>query len=212
MATKQQILDFAASLCGSDRIVDPAGDGNAKTRRIVGLYPFVYEQCLSVWPWACARSRRLLNVMEPTPEWGFSYQYALPGETLTIAAAQTGTPWEVEKRHLLTNCPGPTLRVISIDTVTEEHLHPKVSEYVSFKLAYAASMGVSDSTSLQERLERKTREAFMEAAHAENAQGSSLDMLGSGWVLAMQTAYAPELRVAAATDVSGVLSNWLDME
>ena len=154
MANQTQIMDRAAGLIGAERITDPSlVDGNARARRIVGLYPVVYDEAITVWPWSCVRKRRLLTKTATAPAWGYACQYALPGESLGVQAALTGGPWEMEGRHI-------------------------------------------ESTTAQERLKGMVQDAFLEAALTENAQGSSLDKLGSEWVLAMQTSYAPELRVA----------------
>lgn len=199
MPSKQSILDRAAGLVGAERITDPSTvPNNARSRRLVGLYDAVYEEALSIWPWQCARGRHKLPAKDDAPAWGFKYQYAIPGNSITVAAAQTGgCAWEVEQRLLLTDYSGP-LNVITIDKVKENFLHPLVAAYAAHRLGFASIMGVSESTTAQERLSKFVKDSFIEAAHAENAQGSSLDKLGSEWVTAMQTGYSPELRVAGA--------------
>ncbi len=199
MPSKQSIMDRAAGLIGAERITDPLTvPNNARSRRIVGLYETVLEETLSIWPWQCVRGRHKLTPSDTAPAWGFNYQYAIPGTAITIAAAETGgCSWEVERRMLLTDHSGP-LNVLAIEKTPENFLHPLVAAYASHRLAFAAIMGVSESTTAQERLAKFVERAFIEAAHAENAQGSSLDKLGSEWVSAMQTGYSPELRVAGA--------------
>tara|TARA_R110000868_G_scaffold102049_9_gene281000 strand:+ start:2555 stop:3184 length:630 start_codon:yes stop_codon:yes gene_type:complete len=196
MANQTQIMDRAAGLIGAERITDPSlVDGNARARRIVGLYPVVYDEAITVWPWSCVRKRRLLTKTATAPAWGYACQYALPGESLGVQAALTGGPWEMEGRHIVTDYDGP-LKVLTSEQTKEEHLHPLVASYLATRLAFACVMGVAESTTAQERLKGMVQDAFLEAALTENAQGSSLDKLGSEWVLAMQTSYAPELRVA----------------
>lgn len=197
MATQAQIMDRAAGLIGAERITDPSlVEGNARARRIVGLYPVVYKEALTIWPWACVRKRAKLTKTEAVPAWGYACQYALPGEALGVQALMLGgAAWEMEGRHIVTDYDGALPALLSW-AVTEEHLHPLVAAYMATRLALASIMGVAESTTAQERLKGLVQDAFLEAAHTENAQGSSLDKLGSEWVLAMQTSYAPELRVA----------------
>lgn len=198
MATKQSILNRAAALIGAERILDPNNPATARERRLIDLYDMVYEEVLSMWPWGCARERVMLAVMEEKPAWGFQHKYALPGGIVQVAAARTFGAWEVEGRHLLTDFAGPSLPVLVIARVAEEHLHPLVAALVSKELAAAAVGGVSDSATLQERAERRLDPAFVAAAAVDGTHGSSLAKLGSGWVLSMQYAYAPELEVLAA--------------
>jgi|GEM_PF-1956850 len=199
MASKVNIMDRAAGLVGAERITDPDSiPNNARARRIVGLYPMVLDEALTVWPWVCVRDRALLTAMEQKPAWGFAYQYSLPGDALGVQAANTGgCAWEVEGRKLLTDYAGPVQALVSIRQ-KEEWLHPLVASFAATRLAMASVMGVATSTTAQERLKGLVQDAFIEASHAENAQGSSLDKLSSGWVLAMQTGYAPELRGSGA--------------
>lgn len=212
MPSKQEILNRAAGYLGSERILDPENPATARERRLLDLYNMIYEEVLGIWPWCCARKRRTLTAMEAAPAWGYSYQYALPDGVVQVAAAQTwGSEWDVEGRFLLTNFSGP-LNILSIDKVPEAHLHPQVGHYFATRLADGASAGVSESSTIQTNAERRKDPAFIEAAVADNAQGSSLARLGSGWVLAMQTGYAPELDVSRVSPSGDwpTGSSWLD--
>ncbi|MEQ9436027.1 hypothetical protein [Hyphomonas sp.] len=200
-------MDRTAGLIGAERIEDPElVSGNARARRIVGLYPVIYQETATVWPWACVRKRKMLTKSETVPEFGFGCQYALGGDALGVQAALTGgVEWELEGRHIVTDYDGPLPAILSWQ-VPEEHLHPLVASYMATRLAMACVMGVAESTTAQERLKGLVQDAFLEAALSENAQGSSLDKLSSEWVLSMQTSYAPEERI---TGLFATGSYWL---
>jgi len=198
MATEHQIKNRAIGLIGGEPIKDPNATSaySGRSRRVIDLYDMVYEEALSLWPWTCARGRKLLTPAEEKPEWGFGYQYALPDGAISVQAAMTGgCDFEVEGRFILTDHPGPLKTLISIRQ-QEDWLHPLVAYLIACRLALAAVMGQAESTTLQERVRGFQQDAFLEATQAENSQGSSLAKLGSEWVLAAQTGYAPELRVA----------------
>ncbi len=206
MAERVAILNRAAALIGAERIRDPEVAGQGRARRLIELYETVYDEALGVWPWVCARERAMIATSNKVPAWGFANAFALPGQAVQVAAACTGgAPWEVEGRRILTDASGP-LKVMLISRVPESHLHPLIAYYVAARLARAAVMGVSESTTLQERVKGFQEDAFFEAVQAENAQGGSLQSLGSDWVLAMQTASAPELTALGASRPS----SWME--
>lgn len=207
MPSKQSILNEASSLIGGERIEDPKIVYGGKTQRLISLYDAAYEQALSLWPWTCVRKRVLLTPEETAPDWGFSYQFVVEENTIAPQAVMTGGgEWEFEGHKILCDSPGPLKALVSI-VQKEELLHPLVASVVAYHLALTSVMGVSDSATLQQTLMRKRQEKLVEAANVENSIGSSLAKLGSEWVTAMQTGYAPELRVSGVVPPA---SAWLD--
>lgn len=200
-------MNRAIGLIGGERIADPEAGYSGKTRRVVDLFDTIYAEALTVWPWANCRKRWAIPASNKAPEWGFAYQYVLPDNTWTVQAACTGgREFEVEGGYILTDASGP-LKVLLTDLVDPERLHPLIAYYVACRLALGAVMAQAESTTLQERVKGFLEMAFVEAVTADNSQGSSLAKLGSEWVLAMQTSYAPELRVSGMVPPQ---SSWMD--
>ncbi len=192
MSSKTDILNLAAMHLGSERVVaDEAGDNHPRARTLVSAYPIVYDNVLSMWPWACARGRhKLVADVDNPPAFGFTNAFILPSRVIRPVSVRTGgTGWEFEQRRVLANCSGP-LDVISTDRVSEELLSPSVAVLVGVSLAFHVAQSGASSRTIKMDLSRYVQDALVTAMTSENATGGSEYLAGSGWVLALETGYS----------------------
>lgn len=200
MVDQVSIINGAIGLIGGDAIaIVPADINNSnvpsRTRWALRLYPTVYDATLSLWPWNDARRRRLAGKSGEAPAFGYSAQYALmDGELKVCGVRSQGMPWKREGRFIL-HSGGDTLPIMTINRVAAEQLNGVTAELVSARLAHRISVAMSDSAAKQEVLKVHVKDALREALSVDGWEGSSEQLLSSGWWLAAQTSYRPEVEV-----------------
>lgn len=198
MASQVEIINGALGLVGGEAIAQVPADINnsaipSRSRWAVRLYNVAYESVLGAWPWADARRRYQLTKSGTAPAFDYTGQYELDAKILRVHAARTlGYPWEREGRLLLCSSGADKLNIVAIERVAPEQLIGIVADAVSARLAHRISMAASEGEGKQERLKKHARDCLVEAAQSDNWEGSSEQLMSSGWWLAAKTSYAPE--------------------
>lgn len=143
------------------------------------LYPTVRNKILRAHPWNCAIKRLVLSPVSATPAFGFSFQFALPGDllrVLSVGEPHDDIPYRIEGNRLLTDVQVVRLRYVfrNEDESTWDAALVDVAEVMmQAKLAYA----VTASTSLRDTL---TQEAnfLLKQAKAVDGQEEPPEELG----------------------------------
>ncbi|MGK0735948.1 hypothetical protein ACSFCT_04025 [Yokenella regensburgei] len=134
------------------------------------LYPSVRNNILRAHPWNCAIKRLVLSPVSSAPVFGFSFQFALPGDlirVLSIGEQHDDIPYRIEGNRLLANVQVARLRYVfrNEDESTWDAALVNVAEVMmQAKLAYA----VTGSTSLRDTL---TQEANFLLRQAKSIDG-----------------------------------------
>lgn len=197
--SKVGIINTAAGLIGSDGIAALPSDADLNSQQVakfarwaLRLYDQQYEATLSLWPWNDARRRYQLPAHGTPPAFGHSAQYELDPAILKVVGVRNyGNPWEREGRFIL-HSGGATINVITIDLVPEEQLNAVTANLVSARLAQACAIAMAESAAKQARCVEAAKTALNEALNADNWEGSSEQLLQSGWALAAYTSYPIE--------------------
>lgn len=198
MVDKVTIVNGAIALVGGDAVAfipntNQIDDSKVSSRSRWGvrLFDTALGGVLSSWPFNDARGRRLLQRDPVAPAFGYSARYQLPPEVLKVVAVQ-GCSWTREGRYILCNG-GDSIRAVTIERVAPEQLNELVADAVSGRLAHRMSIALDESISKQQVREKWAKTVLIEAAQGDNWEASSEILMTSGWMLAAQTAYAPEL-------------------
>jgi hypothetical protein len=198
MVDQVSIINGAIGLIGGDALATiPANINDASVpknaRWALRLYPTVYEATLSLWPWTDAVRRRVAGKHGETPAFGYSAQYELAEDELKVCGVRAcGLSWRREGRFIL-HSGGDTLSIMTINRVSPEHLNAVTAELISARLAHRMSVALSDSAAKQEVIKKHVMDALREALSTDSWEGSSEQLLTSGWWLAAHTSYRPEV-------------------
>lgn len=199
MVDQVSIINGAIGLVGGEAISSvPADINNSEipnqSRWCVRLYASVYESTLSLWPWNDARRRRVAEKRGEAPAFGYAAQYALQPDELKVCGVRNlGKSWKREGRFILHDG-GPTLSIITITRVPAEQLNALTADLVSARLAYRAASAMTEMAAARKaELRQGVQDRLLEALSADNWEGSSEQVLSSGWWLASMSGYRPEI-------------------
>ncbi|EHD22079.1 MULTISPECIES: hypothetical protein [Brenneria] len=143
------------------------------------IYPTVRDDLLRKHPWNCAIKRTILSPSSTPPEFGFAYQFPLPGNLLRILSVGgecDDIRYRIEGRKLLANINVIELRYIyrnDDESTWDAALVGLAEATMAAKLAYA----VTASASLRDTL---TQEAayLLRQAKAIDGQEDPPEELG----------------------------------
>ncbi len=143
------------------------------------LYPTVRNKLLRAHPWNCVVKRVVLSPVSTAPVFGFSFQFALPGDllrVLSVGEPYDDIPYRVEGNRLLANVQVLKLRYVfrNEDESTWDAALVDVAEMMmQAKLAYA----VTGSTSLRDSLAQESL-VLLKQAKAVDGQEDPPEELG----------------------------------
>lgn len=83
MASEVDVANRALTKLGAARIT-ALSDDNKQARAIDSMFDIVRDAELRAHIWAFAVKRASLTALGTTPEWGFSYEYAIPADCLRL--------------------------------------------------------------------------------------------------------------------------------
>lgn len=143
--TTVDIYNRALDRIGVSEAVRSEGDDTQERIICEREYPAARDAVLSLFPWACARKRATLAIMDEVPAFGFSRAFRLPPDFHSIVEID-GSPrregFVLEGDRLLSNA--EECRIIYISNAVGAHeLSPHVAELLSLELARRIVPGLS---------------------------------------------------------------------
>lgn len=172
------ICNQALYLLGANSIT--ALDDDTRVASLCNLiWPEVRDSVLSEHPWNCCIVRDELSRDTETPEFEYSYQYALPTDPYCLRVistdmddfvdsdGQAAYPWEIEGRFLLIDT--ATVKIKYISRVTDVTKYPpKLVTALAAKMASELAFPVTKNVNLGNQMEalyqRKLADAKMNDA------------------------------------------------
>lgn len=213
MVDQVSIINGAIGLVGGEAISSvPTNINNSnipnRSRWAVRLYAGVYESTLSLWPFNETLGRRVAGKSGGAPAFGYTAQYALEPDELKVCGVQCyGKPWKREGQFILHDG-GDTLNIMTIRRVPAELLNAMTADLVSARLAYRIASAMTEIAAARKaELKQHVRDQLLESVSSNSWEGSSEQMLSSGWWLAAQSSYSPEHDAIA---VGNTRTGWLE--
>ena len=91
-ASTVSICSNALLLLG-DKPISDFSENNDRTRIVSNIYSYKRDRVLRLHPWNCATKRVILSPTTEPPNFGWSYQFILPGDWLrTLSVGLEGAP------------------------------------------------------------------------------------------------------------------------
>lgn len=189
MSTDVLVCSNALLMLGENPINsfdDGANTGGLDRARIAkDLWPSTRDSLLRSHPWNCAIKRVTLSPMAVAPDFGFTYQYQLPGQWLRNVEINGKTANEVdyltESTRLLINENPVYLRYVwqNTDVASWDPMLVEAAEIaMAMKMAYA----ISQSTQREQALRQQLFD-LLRTARAVDGQDDSPATLGSFEIL-----------------------------
>ncbi|MHA7847248.1 hypothetical protein [Serratia sp. D1N4] len=178
MASSVTICSNALLTLGAHPI-NSFDEATEHARLCANIYPTVRNDLLRKHPWNCAVKRVILSPSSTVPEFGFGFQFPLPGDLiriLSIGEDYEDIPYRIEGNKLLANINAIRLRYIwrnENESTWDSALVSLAEAMMAAKLAYA----VTGSASLRDSL---TQEAayLLRQAKAIDGQEEPPEELG----------------------------------
>jgi len=135
------------------------------------LFDELMDQELQLENWSFAMERKQLARLTEDPDFGWTYQFALPANPwcLQVKAEYSENDFKIEGRKLLSDA--ATIQIIYIKRVTDyNELSPLFRRAFKFKLASILAIPLQGSRSMKEGMEQ-IYELWFRRAQFRDAQG-----------------------------------------
>lgn len=149
MAAPVDIANLALTKLGAEPLTSLTED-NDRAVLFNALYAHVRDSVLEEHPWEFALRRDTLASATPSPLFGFTNRYALPGDVLKVEMTDDETNnWIVEDKHIHSD--RSSMEVLSIVQITDTaRFSPLFVEALSDRLASEMALGITGKESLVE--------------------------------------------------------------
>lgn len=179
-----QILNSALIKLGAERIISE-DDGSTRARIVKEQYPKIRDQLLRSHPWAFARARASLALVDPVPAnvWDYDYVYQLPNDCLRVIQTNLcdDDAWAIEDRYLLCNVSEVKIRYIKKVTDVAK-FDDNFCEVLAWALAADIVYALTQSTSREENAKSIYEKMLMEARSFNAQQGSVQRVVADDWL------------------------------
>lgn len=186
MATDISICSAALLQLGKAPIASFASPGDT-ARLCANLYPGERDSILRENDWNCAIKRDILAPMGAAPAFGFTAQFALPGDFLrmvSIGDYLVGMPqcqaFKVEGRAVLAS--GTVLPIVYVYRASEATWDSKLVELMTARMLWKLAYPVTQSTSLRDELKAEYV-SMAKSARAIDAQENPSPALSDDFTL-----------------------------
>ncbi len=190
MASKVSIANRALTKLGEDRIL-LLSDDTRPARTLNSMFDDVRDAELRRYRWKFALKRDALIALAAAPAHGYSYQYPLPADFLSLvqvgdryvrASDKQTAAWSVEGRKILTNLPAP-LKVRYVSRVEDPTLFdPLFVEVLACKLAYEACETLTQSGSKLDAASKAYTFALNEAVRQDAIENPPDELPDGSWL------------------------------
>lgn len=178
MATDVSISSNALLMLGSQPInaMDEVSDG---AKLASNLYAQVRDQLLRDHTWNCAKKRVALAPDAATPEFDYSYKFALPSDWLrVIQIGQAGerTDYRIEGTFILCD-DNPLYLVYVYKNTVESTWDSQLVHAMTLAMKAAMAYAITKSTSVREDARQELKD-FLKRARSIDGQDEPGEMLG----------------------------------
>jgi hypothetical protein len=169
MASQIDIVNRALSHLGELPIVSMSD--NIKTARVMDeLWDVTRDAFLQFYPWNFALKRASITADVSPPAWGYTNQYSLPNDFISLVDIKDSPYYTIEGSKILTD-EGSPIYIRYIYKVTDTTLYP--STYVSalsLFLAFNAAEVLTQNSSLKSEMYNLYRENYLIAINQDASQ------------------------------------------
>lgn len=196
MTTAVDICNLALAACEQRPIESLTEDTVAAEHCRAVFHPLV-RQVLRRYPFACATARASLPALAEAPAFEFLRQFQLPSDCLAVRDLPDLPQhwrWVVEGRRLLCDLDAPVKVIyttdLALDPVTGADIaggspmgvDPLLAQAIAMRLATHLSPKFSGSASKTAELEKRYREALVEARSIDATESVPRVLRESSWV------------------------------
>lgn len=173
-ASSVTVANLALTRIGQRPIVTMHDTNNAAI--LVNLhYDETRRSVLRALPWKFASRRAELAALVDPPVYGWGQAYQLPARSLYVIETSmddTGEPWDVEGRAIVTNAISP-IKIKYVEDVTDTtQFDPMFTDALVEKLAAEVVYGITKQAAARERLLQSYQMKLDEAAAVDGQQGT----------------------------------------
>lgn len=183
----EQICSKGLALLGQASITDITDTANPNALRCAATYYITRDSLVSGYSWSFATKRVMLVASVAAPAFGYTYQYALPGDCLKVQCAHDRTiKYVIESGYLLTDT--DEVGIIYSRRVDESgYFAPIFVDCLSARLARELAMPILKRASAVQIAEGIYRSLIAEAKSCDAIQDNPADLTfeeQSNWLAA----------------------------
>jgi len=174
MPSRVQVCNMSLGLIGAEPITSLTAD--TETSRKCNLYlDQTIEEVLRAYPWNCAIKLATLAQLDETPAMKYDYAYSLPADCLrALWGEYSDIKFKITGAKLLCNESSMSLEYISLIGVNE--MDSLCRAAVIVKLAAYLAFAVTNSSTMQDKMENLYEKALLKAAIADAQEGTPDDI------------------------------------
>jgi hypothetical protein len=194
MASKTAIANRALSKLGETRVSNVDIDNTKPAKVIRFMYDIVRDAMLAAYPWNFAIKRVQIAADASAPAWGYSKQYTLPVDFLSLLEIKGNPEYRIESGKILTN-EGAPIYIRYIAQITDTGLFDALFvEAFATRMAYEGCEEITQSNTKKDLLARDLQ-GILKEAYANNAiQGQPQALEADTWLLSREsTGYYDEI-------------------
>lgn len=181
MASIVDICNRALSKLGASRIT-ALTDNSTAAKACNNAYELVRDGVLRAHVWNCTVERAALAPLTASPEYGFNYQYQLPGDCIKLLEADTSYQWTVEGRKILTD-EGTSLKIRYQKREEDPNQYdPLLVEAIASRMAYEMAEEITQSNSKKEAAWRDYTALLTEGRLRDSQEQSPAELYEDDWV------------------------------
>lgn len=177
-----QIVNAAFARIGLERISDLSTDTSSKAQRARDIYEHAKRLLLESHLWNFATKRAQLTVSSTTPDFGYNYQYPLPGDFLRINKPdRLDVEYEIEGSMLLTDM--NEWKMTYVADVDEGAMTASFQEALADQVAYDLALAFKLDKQLVQQRKAIAKDSMAEARYNDSSQQSTVHTFQSSKLL-----------------------------
>jgi hypothetical protein len=166
---------------GGQRITSLTETGNEAARILNDIYALIRDEVLSAYPWNFAIKRDTLALSATTPEYGYSYAYALPVDCLRVIQMEDDSEFKVEGDLLLTDESEAKIKYIAQITDASAYSPTFVSAFAT-RLASEIAYPLANSTALAGEKYQEYLDKLRLAKSTDSQEGTAEAEEDNSWL------------------------------
>jgi hypothetical protein len=182
MASKLEIINKALLELG-DAVIGDLDENSTEALIARNTFDQERDDLLDEHPWRFAQTRHIPPELSPAPSFGYDHRYQLPNDCIRVISVNDidDELWEVEGRELLTD--ENPVEIVYTRRVEETGLwSPRFTATLVKRLAGIWAEPLTSSTSLADRIEKRSDRTERRAKSADGQEGSVKAVENFGWL------------------------------
>lgn len=192
MSSKTDIANRALSKVGEQRVsnVDTQDIKAAKVIRF--MWDSVLDAALAAFPWNFAVTRIQIAQDAAAPVWGYTKQYLLPSDFLTLLEIQNNPDYRLEidqvtgSKYILTNTSSPLFIRYIRRVIDTGAFDPLFVEYFATRLAFESVEELTQSNTKKQILAEELRQNIIVAYASDSIQDPPVKLQADEWLIARE--------------------------